>query len=313
MLLKEFIIFILQLLLVPILSPLAIGVVRKLKAKMQNRQGAKIIQPYFDLWKLFHKDEVISEDASWIFRFSPFIIFTVTVIASAAIPTLSTMTPFIVLGDFLVVIYMLALGTFFLALAGIDAGSSFGGFGSSREMTFAALTEAGLIFSLLTTALLAKTTHLPSIVASLPDLPFNFTAIPMLFAFIAFFIALLAENARVPVDNPATHLELTMVHEAMILEYSGKRLALIEWAAANKFLLFTFLAVTLFVPYGTATQNTFTALLISAILLIVKSCILLTAVAIIESSMAKLRVFRVPDLLFTSFIFSVIALLIIIF
>ncbi|MDO8509695.1 MAG: NADH-quinone oxidoreductase subunit H, partial [bacterium] len=222
-----------QLVLVPAISPLFIGIVRKIKARLQNRVGASIIQPYFDLRKLFNKNEVISEDASWIFRFAPYLIFAVTLIVGASIPLFTTILANTFLSDFLVIVYLIALSTFFLALAGIDVGSAFGGFGSSREMTVAALTEGGLIFSLLAVALAVHSTNLFTMAAAVSGLSLASIA-PILLAFFAFLIALLAETARFPFDNPATHLELTMIHEAMILEYSGKRLALIEWAAANK-------------------------------------------------------------------------------
>ena len=260
-----------MIILIPLFSPLCIGIIKKIKAIFQNRIGASIFQPYRDLWKLFHKDEVISRDASWIFKLAPFIIFAVTLVAGANFN-----------GDILLIIYTLAIGTFFLALAGMDTGSAFGGFGSSREMTVSALAEGGFIFSLLTISNINLASHGQSF-------------LPGILAFAGFFIVLLAETARFPFDNPATHLELTMIHESMILEYSGKRLALMEWASFNKFLIFCFLGANLFFHFGFA----FIPIIIFAF------CF---AVGFIESTMAKFRFFRLPDLLIISFIFNVVAI-----
>lgn len=294
-------------LLIPVVSPVFLGITRKIKAKLQNRRGASPFQPYKDLWKLFHKDEVISRDASWVFRFAPYLIFASTVIIGISIPLISTALKNDLTGDFLVVIYLVALGTFFLALAGIDTGGGFGGFGSSREMMVAALTEGGLILSLLTLALISRTTNLFSIANAIASLSF-YDLPPVMLAFVSFFIALLAETCRYPFDNPATHLELTMIHEAMILEYSGKRLALIEWAAANKFMIFISLGANLFFPWGIAVSLGAGEILLSLAVWILKGLLFCSAVAIIESSMAKFRIFRLPDLLFTSFIISIIAI-----
>lgn len=305
------IVWTIQLLLVPLISPLFIGIVRKIKAKFQNRTGASIFQPYRDLWKLFHKDEVLSEDASWIFRFSPYLIYSVTIIVGASIPLFTTVFHDNLLSDMVVIIYLIALGTFFLALAGLDVGSAFGGFGSSREMTVAALTEGGLMFSMLALAFAAHSTNLFVIAETISSLSF-FSFAPIILAFGAFIITMLSETARFPFDNPATHLELTMIHEAMILEYSGKRLALIEWASANKFLIFLSLGANLFFPWGLALTNGLSDILIALLLFAVKILVLSIFVAVLESSIAKFRFFRLPDLLFTSFILSIIAISLII-
>lgn len=299
--------WIIQLLLIPLLSPFFIGVTRKMKAKLQNRRGASPFQPYKDLAKLFRKDEIISRDASWVFRFAPYLIFSTTVFIGACVPLISTALTNASTGDLLAVIYLFALGTFFLALAGIDTGGAFGGFGSSREMMVAALTEGGLLMSLLTLALVSDTTNLSAISAAVASLPF-YRLPPVVLAFVGFFIALLAETCRYPFDNPATHLELTMIHEAMILEYSGKRLAVMEWAAANKYLLFIALGVNLFFPWGLADSLNAADIAGSLILFIMKCLLFCAAVALIESSIAKFRIFRLPDLLFTSFIISIIAI-----
>lgn len=275
---------------------------------MQNRKGASIMQPYFDLWKLFHKDEVISHDASWIFRFSPYLIFAISILIPIGIPLISHLEFLSPLSDFLVIAYLIALSTFFLALSGIDVGSAFGGFGSSREMTLAALTEVVVIFSIVPVALLTQTTNLVTMVGIAASLPLN-DSFPILIAFIGFFIALLSETGRIPFDNPATHLELTMIHEAMILEYSGKRLALMEWAAANKFLIFVILGVNIFFPWDIANNVNGGSFIIALIFLLVKIIALTVGIAILESSTAKFRLFRLPDILLTGFIFGLIAII----
>ncbi len=299
--------WILQIVFIPALSPFAIGLTRLIKAKFQNRKGASPLQPYRDLWKLFHKDEVVSEDASWIFAFAPYVVFGVTLAIGAMIPLVSTVLVTGLAGDFLVIVYLVALGTFWLALAGMDTGSAFGGFGSSREMMVAAFTEGGLVLSLLTLVLLAGTTNLTGVAAAVAGLPFADVASVTL-AGVAFVIAMLAETSRYPFDNPATHLELTMIHEAMILEYSGKRLALMEWAAANKYLIFISLGTTLFFPWGMAHTLGTGAIALSVAILLLKDALLCAAIATLESSIAKLRIFRLPDLLFTACILGLIAI-----
>lgn len=305
------VIWAIQIILIPVLSPLFTGIIRKIKAGFQNRAGAGVTQPYYDIWKLFHKDEVISTDASWIFKFAPYIIFAVTIMIGASVPLFTSIFSCNLLSDLLVVVYLLALATFFLALAGMDTGSPFGGFASSREMTLAALAEGGLISSLLALALAAHSTNLFSMVHSASSLSI-FSFPPVLLAFFAFLIAMLSETAHFPFDNPATHLELTMIHEAMILEYSGKRLALMEWAAANKFLIFLALGTNMFFPWGLTASSEPTAILAALALFLLKVLILSLFVAVLESSMAKFRFFRLPDLLLISFILSVIAIILMI-
>lgn len=307
----DILILIIKFLYIPLISPLCIGVIRKIKAYMQNRSGASIFQPYKDLLKLFSKDETVSPTASWIFRFTPFIIFTITMLISLGLPFLSSQNNIFGINDFLVIIYLFTFSSFFIALAGIDTASSFGGFGSSREMTVLALTEGGLLFSFLPIALLTQTTNLTTMVSNLATLPLT-DYMPVLLAFIAFFIALLAENARIPFDNPSTHLELTMIHEAMILEYSGKRLALIEWASFNKLIIFSILGVTIFLPWNLNIGTGYANLLINLGFIFLKVLIMVGIVAIIESVIAKLRYFRLPDILFTSFILGVMSLFLII-
>lgn len=296
-----------QFILVPTLSPLGIGVIKKIKAMLQNRQGAGVFQPYKDLWKLMHKDETISADASWVFRLAPIIVFTITLVVGANIPLFASFLGSTGVGDMLAVIYMLAIGTFFLALAGMDTGSAFGGFGSSREMTVSALAEGGFIFSFLTLALISKTTNLFGISQAIGPAYSQFI-LPILLAFFGFFIVLLAETARFPFDNPATHLELTMIHEAMVLEYSGKRLALMEWASSNKLFIFSALGANLFFPWGLANNSGIEAVLFGLVFFALKMFVFYLAIALLESSIAKFRFFRLPDLLLVSFILNIIAI-----
>lgn len=289
------------------LSPMVVGVIKKIKAHFQGRQGPSIIQPYKDIYKLFMKDEVVSEDASWIFRISPYVIFSSTVVAGSCIPAFTVLHPLSGASDFLFIVYLLALGTFFLALSGIDTGSAFGGFGSSREMTIAALAEGGLIFSLLVPVFRAHTTSLGGVAGmSLPASVALYA--PLVLAFLGFIIAMLAETGRFPFDNPATHLELTMIHEAMILENSGKNLALMEWASANKLIIYITLAGNLFFPFGISSTPDVAAICAAIVLYLVKTAVLAFFIAVLESSIAKYRYFRLPDILFTSFIMSAVAI-----
>ena len=299
--------WLIQIFVVPALSPLCIGIIKSIKAKLQNRVGASVFQPYRDLWKLLHKDEVVSRDASWIFLYAPYIVFAVTIVVGASIPLFASFLRNEMTGDLLTVVYLLAIGTFFLALAGMDTGSAFGGFGSSREMTISALAEGGLIFTLLAIALSAGTTNL-FVISDVGVFTLGFTILPLALAFIGFFIVLLAETARFPFDNPATHLELTMIHEAMILEYSGKRLALMEWASANKLMLFIALGANIFFPWGLAGSSGIVEVFTGIAVLLLKVIIIGAAIALLESTMAKFRFFRLPDLLFVSFVLGAISI-----
>ena len=219
-----------------LLAPGLVGLIRWMKARLQNRRGAPFWQPYLELRKLFGKEVVVSRNASWLFRAAPFVIFASTVATTALVPVLAAPLVFDAMGDLVVLVYLLLLGTFFLALAGLDPGSAFGGMGASREVTVAALAEPTVALAVFALALSAGSTNLGRIVAATLADPASAVSPGHLLAFAALFIVTLAETGRLPVDNPATHLELTMIHEAMILEYSGRYLALIEWAAAIKLL-----------------------------------------------------------------------------
>jgi formate hydrogenlyase subunit 4 len=296
-----------QVALALLLAPGLVGLVRWLKARLQNRRGAPPWQPYFELGKLFGKEVVMSNNASWLFRFAPYIVFASAVAVTFLIPLIAAPLPFDNMGDLLVVVYLLLLGTFFLALAGLDPGTAFGGMGASREMTVAAIAEPTLALGIFGLALGAGSTNLGRIVTETLAHPGVAISPGHLLAFAALFIVTLAETGRLPVDNPATHLELTMIHEAMILEYSGRYLALIEWAAWLKLLIFFALLSNLFLPWGLATTLTPAALTIAVVMLIIKLAVLGIVVAVVETRVAKLRLFRVPELLGVSFVLALLA------
>src|SRR5947199_6964753 len=256
-------------------SPFIVGLIRKVKATLQCRRGASVVQPYHDLLKLFQKDVVVSSNASWIFTATPYILFASTLAANLLVPLFVSKVPLSFAGDIITVVYLLALGTFFLILAGLDAGSAFGGMGSSREAIVASLTEPAMILSIFAIALAAGSTNLSTIVHKTALLEGIVTdPSPHLMALAALFIVAIAETGRVPVDNPATHLELTMIHEAMILEYSGRYLALVEWAAGLKLLVFLALLGNLFVPWGVPPTEATPGILLGAAALAVKLTVL---------------------------------------
>jgi formate hydrogenlyase subunit 4 len=296
-----------QALLALLLAPGLVGLVRWMKARLQNRRGAPIWQPYRELRKLFAKEVVISTNASWLFRATPFVVFASVVAVTFLVPIVAAPLPFDTVGDLLVVVYLLLLGTFFLSLAALDPGSPFGGMGASREMTVAALAEPTVALAIFALALGAGSTNLGQIVARTMTDPAAAVSPGHLLAFGALFIVTLAETGRLPVDNPATHLELTMIHEAMILEYSGRYLALIEWAAAVKLLIFFSLLGNLFVPWGISMALTPATLAVAVLTLLVKLVVLAAAVAVLETRVAKLRLFRVPELLSASFVLALLA------
>ena len=296
-----------QTLLALLLAPGLVGLIRWMKARLQNRRGAPAWQPYFELRKLLGKEVVVSRNASWLFRAAPFVIFGSTVAAAALVPVLAAPLTFDTMGDLIALVYLLVLGTFALALAGLDPGSAFGGMGASREMTVAALAEPTIGLAVFALALSAGSTNLGRIVAATLADPERALSPGHLLAFGALFIVTLAETGRLPVDNPATHLELTMIHEAMVLEYSGRYLALIEWASATKLLVLFALLGNLFVPWGVARALTAEALLVAAGSFVLKLLALAVTVAVFETRVAKLRLFRVPELLSVSFVLALLA------
>jgi formate hydrogenlyase subunit 4 len=291
------------------LAPLLTGCIKNWKAKLQNRRGPRIWQPYLDLVKFLSKDMVISEHASWIFRAMPYVLFVSTLLAGLMVPLISVSAPLSLLGGALAFVGLLALGRFFLALGGLDPASAFGGMGSSREMTIAAIAEPALMLAIFTVAITAGSTNLSEMLQAAQGPTWKLFNPAHVLAFAALFIVLLAETGRIPVDNPATHLELTMIHEAMILEYSGRYLALIEWSASLKQFVLMTLLVNIFFPLGIASQLTASALAVSLVWLTGKLLLLAAAVVLVETTNAKLRLFRVPDLLSAAFILAALALL----
>jgi formate hydrogenlyase subunit 4 len=296
-----------QTLLALLIAPGLVGFIRWLKARLQGRRGAPPWQPYYDLRKLFGKEVVVSSNASWLFRFVPYVIFATTVGVVMLVPLVVAPLPFDAAGDLLVVVYLLLLGTFFLALAGLDPGTAFGGMGASREMTVAAIAEPTIAVAIFGLAVGAGSTNLGRIVAQTLEHPGAVINPGHLLGFVALFIVMLAEAGRLPVDNPSTHLELTMIHEAMILEYSGRHLALIEWASWLKLFVFFSLLANLFTPWGVATSLTPGALAVAIMALLAKLAALGFVVAALETRLAKLRLFRVPELLGVSFLLALLS------
>ena len=288
----------LQLIAVFALAPLLTGIMRKVKARTQKRIGASVFQPYYELSKLWIKDEVVSDYSSWVFRYTPWVVTVATVTAALFIPVFLPFSPFSAAGDVLLVLGLLALARFFTMLAGIDAASAFGGIGTSREMMMSSLVEPGLFLTIFVVSLTLGGTDLTSLVGAAAQSGVVI-APSMLFGLIAFFIIILAETGRLPFDNPATHLELTMVHEAMVLEYSGRSLALIEWSQSAKQLVLLALLANLFLPLGmpASIDAGLLPLGLGAVSVLAKVAALSVLVAFVETRVAKWRLFRVPDLL----------------
>ena len=286
-----------QMLLVVGIAPLVTGMVRKIKARLLRRQGPPLVQPYRDLLRLLRKDVVLAENASWLFRAVPYLIFAFTWVAASLVPTFATGLLFNWTADLIAIIALLGSARFLLALAGMDVGTSFGGIGASREVMIASLAEPAMIMIIFSLALLAGSTQLSGIGQYMisPNVGLRVT---LGLSLVALTMVGVAENARVPVDNPATHLELTMVHEAMVLEYSGRHLALIELTAALKLLLYLSLIDCIFLPWGLApAQASWNAYAIGLSAFLAKLAAGTLLLAIFETAIAKMRVFRVPTFL----------------
>jgi formate hydrogenlyase subunit 4 len=297
----------LQMLLVLVVAPLMLGITRKVKARLLRRIGAPVFQPYRDLWKLMHKEAVLAHNASWLYRVVPYLLFATTWVAAALIPTYSTGLIFSWSADIIAIVALLATGRFALALAGMDVGTAFGGIGSSREMLITSLAEPAMLLVVFAVALIAGTTQLSSIADHMIHGSVGLRVSLGLGVFAFVFIAI-AENARIPIDNPATHLELTMVHEAMVLEYSGRHLAMIEAAAALKLTLYFSLLVCLFLPFGMATgEKSPAAILLGIAAYLAKIAILAFLLPIGETAVAKMRVFRYPVFLGGAFATAALA------
>jgi formate hydrogenlyase subunit 4 len=298
-----------QMALVLLFAPLLTGFVRKVKAQLLRRQGPPLLQPYRDLMRLLRKDVVLAENASWLFRGAPYIIFAATWVAASLVPTFRTGLLFSWTADLIAIIALLGSARFFLALSGLDVGTSFGGIGSSREVMIASLAEPAMLMIVFTLALVAGSTQLSTMAGFLVSSEVGLR-VSLGLALIALVMVAIAENARIPVDNPATHLELTMVHEAMVLEYSGRHLALIELSAALKLLLYVSLVACIFVPWGLATPDaSVAALAVGLLAYLLKLAVGGFLLGVFETSIAKMRVFRVPEFLGAALMLGLLATL----
>jgi formate hydrogenlyase subunit 4 len=286
-----------QMMLVLALAPLLTGWVRQVKARLLRRRGPPLVQPYRDLWRLMRKEVVLAENASWLFRAAPYLIFAATWVAAALAPTFATGLLFSWSADLIAIIALLGSARFFLALAGMDVGTSFGGIGSSREVMIASLAEPAMIMIVFSLALLAHSTQLSTVAEFMLSSGVGLR-VTLAMALVALLMVAVAENGRVPIDNPATHLELTMVHEAMILEYSGRHLAVLELASFLKLLLYVSLIACVFVPWGLAPVGSgLAAAGIGLAAYLAKLAVAGVILAVFETSVAKMRVFRVPEYL----------------
>ena len=292
-----------------LLAPLMTGWVNMCRAWLQNKSAPPLLQPYQMLHKLFHKDSVLADNASQLFRAAPYIVFGCMVLASAIVPTLSTDLPLSPAADAIALVGLFALARVFVSLAAMDVGTAFGSLGARREMFVGFLAEPALLMVFFCASLISKSTSLTTIVETLAHR--ELAIYPSLaFAGVAFTMISLAENARIPVDNPATHLELTMIHEALILEYSGRHLALMEWAASLKLFAYSCIGLALFFPWGVAEAGAPLALVLAMPALVLKLAIGGAVLALLESVSAKMRIFRVPEFLATAFMLAVIGLLV---
>ncbi len=299
---------VLQFAVLLMVAPLFAGWVKMVKCWSQGRTSPGILQPWRDILKLFSKDVVLAENASWIFRFTPYLVFGVSVMAGGIIPILSTDLPLSATADVIALVALFAIARFFTALAGMDIGTAFGGMGSSREMTIASLAEPAMLMAVFAVSLVGKSTSLSQI-ASVISQGHSLLRPSLVFALLAFILIALAETGRVPVDNPATHLELTMIHEAMVLEYSGRHLALIEWAGMMKLFLFTTLGIASFFPWGIAQDATLKGVMISLPVMLFKLGFVGVGLVLIETGLAKMRIFRVTEFLGSAFLFATLGMM----
>jgi formate hydrogenlyase subunit 4 len=298
-----------QMLLVVAVAPALTGLVRKVKARLMRRAGPPVLQPYRDLARLMRKEAVIAANASWLFRAVPYLVFAATWVGAALVPTFAAGLPFSWTADLIAIIALLGSARFFLALAGMDVGTSFGGIGSSREMLIASLAEPAMMMIVFVLALIAGSTQLSTIAEFMLSTAAGLR-VSLGLALVALFMVAIAENARIPVDNPATHLELTMVHEAMVLEYSGRHLGLIELTAALKLVLYVSLIACVFAPWGLApAQSGWLPWLIGIGTWLLKLAVGAFALALFETSIAKMRVFRVPEFLGAAFMLGLLGAL----
>jgi formate hydrogenlyase subunit 4 len=290
-------------------APLVRGIIARLKARLQRRQGASIWRPYAELFKLLRKEDLVPPTSSAVFRFAPIVLFGAIVCAAGFVPVLHASALLGSRGDFFLFVYMLALGRFFLSLGGLDGGSAFGGMGASREALVSTLAEAPFLLGLVAIAILAARADFAGIVAwTLGQNVFNISAVHIL-AFASLAMVALAETGRMPVDNPTTHLELTMIHEGMVLEYSGPSLALIEWASAIKLHTMFALLIALFFPWGMASGSWGWGITIALLVYCAKMAVLMILLSVVESAVAKLRMYLVPDFLGVASALSALAVI----
>jgi formate hydrogenlyase subunit 4 len=299
---------VIQALLLLLIAPLVRGVISRLKARIQNRRGASVLRPYRDLLKLLRKEDLLPTGASPLFRFTPVVVLAATMVATLFVPVLQDSALLSMSGDFVLLVYFLALARFFLMLGGFDGGSSFGGMGASREALVSTLAEAPLLLGLSALAIFARSTSISGVTQwTTQQGATQFTAVQAL-ALVALALVAIAETGRIPVDNPTTHLELTMIHEAMVLEYSGPSLAFMELASALKLTLISALLINLFVPWGIAAGHSLSAIAFAAVAFVVKLSLVAGGIALIESGVAKLRMYLVPDFLGVSLALSLLAI-----
>jgi formate hydrogenlyase subunit 4 len=291
-------------------APLFLGWINQCRAWLQNRSAPSLWLPYRNIRKLFHKEAIIADNASPLFRLAPYVVFGAMVVAAAIIPSMGTGLPFTTAADAIALVGLLATARVFLSLAAMDIGTAFGTLGARREMMVGFLAEPALLMIIFVASLISATTALPAITENLATQRLGIYP-SLAFTAVAFTMVLLAENARIPIDNPATHLELTMIHEALLLEYSARHLALIEWASALKLFNYACIGFALFVPWGVSSGTGGPGALLASIpLLAVKLLVAGAALAFIETVSAKLRVFRAPEFLATAFLLAVLGLLV---
>jgi formate hydrogenlyase subunit 4 len=289
-------------------APLFVGWIAQCRAWLQNKSAPSIWLPYRGIHKLFHKEAVLAERASPLFRFAPYVVFGSMVCAAAIIPSMGTRLPFSNAADAIALVGLLATARVFLSLAAMDVGTAFGTLGARREMMIGFLAEPALLMVIFVASLISSSTALPAISDNLATQPFALYP-SLAFTAVAFVLVLLAENARIPVDNPATHLELTMIHEAMILEYSARHLALVEWAASLKLTAYIAIGCALFAPWGIAEAGDFAALPFALAAFVVKVALAGAGLALLETVSAKMRIFRAPEFLGTAFLLATLGML----
>lgn len=299
---------ILQALLIMLLAPLVQGIIKKVKARLQNRIGADIVQPYRDIFKYLRKDAVLAENASYLTRYTPYIAFGVTLATGLLVPTAFWRAPFGMTGDVILIVYMFAVVRFFFAITALDAGSAFGGMGSSRDMVMSAICEAALFLAVTAVLISVGTTNISDVVASIVAQSWDLFDAEHWLMFIAFLIVVIAETGRIPYDNPDTHLELTMLHEAMMLEYSGRYWGLVSWAVMMKQLILFTMVVNLFLPWGIADEMSAGAVLTGLLFYAVKVILVGVLLALVETAYAKIRLFKIPRLLASSMALSILAI-----